>query len=67
MLRNGEGPLVLVRADMDGLPVKEDTGLPYASTAAVETPTATSCRSCTPAGTTCTSPRWSARRSSSCG
>lgn len=33
MLRNGEGPLVLVRADMDGLPVKEATGLPYASTA----------------------------------
>jgi hippurate hydrolase len=33
MLRNGDGPLVLVRADMDGLPVKEATGLPYASTA----------------------------------
>ncbi len=33
MLRNGEGPLVLVRADMDGLPVREDSGLDYASTA----------------------------------
>jgi len=33
MLRNGDGPLVLVRADMDGLPVKEDSGLPYASAA----------------------------------
>lgn len=33
LLRNGDGPRVLVRADMDGLPVKEDTGLPYASTA----------------------------------
>ena len=33
MLRNGDGPLVLVRADMDGLPVKEDTGLAYASEA----------------------------------
>ena len=33
MLRNGEGPLVLVRADMDGLPVKEQSGLSYASTA----------------------------------
>ena len=33
MLRNGDGPLVLVRADMDGLPLEEDTGLPYASTA----------------------------------
>lgn len=33
MLENGEGPLVLVRADMDGLPIKEDTGLSYASKA----------------------------------
>lgn len=32
LLRNGEGPTVLVRADMDALPVKEQTGLPYAST-----------------------------------
>ncbi|EAQ96958.1 amidohydrolase [Congregibacter litoralis] len=33
MLENGEGPVLMLRADMDGLPVKEDTGLPYASTA----------------------------------
>ena len=33
MLRNGEGPLILVRADMDGLPVQEKSGLPYASKA----------------------------------
>ena len=32
VLRNGEGPAVLLRADMDALPVKEDTGLDYAST-----------------------------------
>lgn len=32
VLRNGEGPTVLVRADMDALPIVEDTGLPYAST-----------------------------------
>lgn len=32
VLRNGEGPTVLLRADMDALPVEEDTGLPYAST-----------------------------------
>jgi hippurate hydrolase len=32
VLRNGTGPTVLVRADMDALPVKEETGLPYAST-----------------------------------
>jgi amidohydrolase len=31
-LRNGEGPTLLIRADMDGLPVEEKTGLPYAST-----------------------------------
>lgn len=32
VLANGEGPTVLLRADMDGLPVEEQTGLPYAST-----------------------------------
>ena len=32
LLRNGNGPTVMLRADMDALPVKEDTGLPYAST-----------------------------------
>jgi amidohydrolase len=31
LLRNGEGPLVLLRADMDALPVEEKTGLAYAS------------------------------------
>ena len=31
LLRNGEGATVLLRADMDALPMKEDTGLPYAS------------------------------------
>ncbi|WP_372440958.1 amidohydrolase [Actinacidiphila acididurans] len=32
VLRNGPGPVVLVRAELDALPVTEDTGLPYAST-----------------------------------
>jgi hippurate hydrolase len=32
LLKNGDGPLVFARVDMDGLPVKEETGLPYAST-----------------------------------
>lgn len=32
VLENGEGPTVLFRADIDALPVKENTGLPYAST-----------------------------------
>lgn len=31
LLKNGKGPTVLVRADMDALPVEERTGLPYAS------------------------------------
>jgi hippurate hydrolase len=31
ILRNGDGPSVLLRADMDALPVEEATGLPYAS------------------------------------
>lgn len=31
LLRNGEGPTVMLRADMDALPVLEATGLPYAS------------------------------------
>lgn len=32
VLRNGDGPTVLLRADMDALPVMEDTGLAYSST-----------------------------------
>jgi amidohydrolase len=31
LMRNGDGPTLLVRADMDALPVEEKTGLPYAS------------------------------------
>lgn len=31
ILRNGPGPVLLIRADMDGLPVIEQTGLPFAS------------------------------------
>ncbi|MDG5750065.1 amidohydrolase [Qipengyuania sp. XHP0211] len=33
MLENGDGPLIMLRADMDGLPVEERSGLDYASTA----------------------------------
>jgi hippurate hydrolase len=31
VMKNGQGPTVLVRTDMDALPVEEETGLPYAS------------------------------------
>jgi len=31
LLRNGDGPTVMLRADMDALPIEEQTGLPYAS------------------------------------
>jgi hippurate hydrolase len=36
VMKNGEGPVVLVRADMDALPVEEKTGLPYASSVRVK-------------------------------
>jgi amidohydrolase len=33
LLRNGDGPTVMLRADMDALPIREASGVPYASTA----------------------------------
>jgi amidohydrolase len=33
LLHNGDGPTVMLRTEMDALPVREQTGLPYASTA----------------------------------
>src|SRR4051812_48876911 len=38
LLANGAGPTVMLRADMDALPVKEATGLPYASTTTATDP-----------------------------
>ncbi|HYM59391.1 MAG TPA: amidohydrolase [Thermoanaerobaculia bacterium] len=38
ILKNGDGPVVLVRTDMDALPVQEQTGLPYASTVHAKSP-----------------------------
>lgn len=38
VLKNGAGPTVLIRTDMDALPVQEETGLPYASKATTQTP-----------------------------
>jgi hippurate hydrolase len=44
VLRNGAGPTALLRADMDALPVREKTGLHYASTVEVDgTPVAHAC------------------------
>lgn len=45
VLRSGEGPTVLLRADMDGLPMREQTGLDYASTEVAdgEVPVAHAC------------------------
>jgi len=37
VLRNGEGPTVMLRADMDGLPMEEQTKLPFASRARGQT------------------------------
>jgi amidohydrolase len=36
VMKNGPGPTVYVRTDMDALPVKENTGLPYASKVTVK-------------------------------
>ncbi|MFI2412099.1 M20 family metallopeptidase [Streptomyces sp. NPDC018947] len=38
VLANGDGPVVMARADMDALPVREQTGLPYASSVSVTGP-----------------------------
>ena len=36
ILKNGDGPVILVRTDLDALPVQEKTALPYASTRTVK-------------------------------
>ena len=56
LLRNGDGATVLLRADMDGLPMKENSGLPYASTKTGKDPSGEETAIAHPAGTTCTSP-----------
>ncbi len=39
VLKNGPGPTLLIRADMDALPILEETGLPYASHVMTKSPT----------------------------
>ena len=41
VMRNGPGPVLMLRADMDALPVKEQTGLPFASKAIGKLPDGT--------------------------
>ena len=41
VMRNGPGPVLMLRADMDALPVKEQTGLAFASTATGKLPDGT--------------------------
>src|SRR5216110_2914629 len=41
VMKNGPGPVLLIRADMDALPVREQTGLPFASKAMGKLPDGT--------------------------
>ena len=55
VLRNGSGPTIMLRSEMDALPMEEKTGLPYASHAK-QMFEGQEARSRTAAGMTCTSP-----------
>jgi hippurate hydrolase len=54
VMKNGAGPTVLVRSDMDALPVERQTQLPYASTVKTRTTRDRKSASCTLAVTICT-------------
>ncbi len=50
ILKNGDGPQVMVRTDLDALPVTERTGLPFASTVKTTTKDGRFQESCTACG-----------------
>ena len=53
ILENGPGPRLLIRSDLDALPIVEETGLPYASKVHTKNAAGQECpASCTPADTT---------------
>ena len=56
--KNGAGPTVMVRTELDALPMEEKTGLPYASTAKADVAMAARRLSPTAAATTSTWPAW---------
>jgi metal-dependent amidase/aminoacylase/carboxypeptidase family protein len=54
VMEDSPGPRLLIRTDMDALPVEEKTGLNYASTLRSTNEQGRRSASCTPAGMTCT-------------
>ena len=63
VLANGSGPAGLLRAELDALPIREDTGVDYASTVTTTGADGREVPSPTPAATTCTWPACSVRPS----
>src|SRR5215470_19148089 len=61
LLRNGDGPTVMLRADMDALPIEEATDLPYASKVKAKDRDGKSVPVGHMCGKTCTWPGWRAR------
>jgi len=56
VMRNGTGPTVMLRTELDALPVEERTGLPFQAVSSARRRAANRRQSCMPADTTCTCP-----------